>query len=298
MDATDIADLIRDGIGEPALASEKAMDYINLALEKLEQMAWWRHLEAYPPHQFSVSGPYATGTVTVTNGSATVTGVGTDFTGRAGQVFQKSGDSNYYWIDSVASATSMTLKAAYIGTTAAGASYNIHTVMVSLPSTLSMPKVKGIVIQNPFRELDHIDETERVRTYTNLLQSTGQPKFYTPLAKDKILLYPPPDASYLFELRHQKSPTEVSDAQTTIDFPPNMHRGIAKLAIAEGWREKGDDTQADTIEAEALRMLGNSMSNNAKRADYTPKMKPFDNKGLQQGVLRSGIRVTGDPFVP
>ena len=69
---------------------------------------------------------YKTGTVTVTNGSATVTGAGTAFVGAvlAGQGFAAP-DGKIYEIEAVVSATGLTLASPYLGATAAGASYGI-----------------------------------------------------------------------------------------------------------------------------------------------------------------------------
>lgn len=67
---------------------------------------------------------YVTGTVTLTNGSSTVTGSGTtfinDMTGRWIYATPPTGDGNWYEIASYSSATSLTLVNQYQGTTAAG----------------------------------------------------------------------------------------------------------------------------------------------------------------------------------
>jgi hypothetical protein len=76
---------------------------------------------------------YTTGTVTVTNGSTTVTGAGTSWTtAMVGRKFHVesgqtgvSGGGVEYTIASVASATSLTLTAAWTGSTSAGVSYGI-----------------------------------------------------------------------------------------------------------------------------------------------------------------------------
>lgn len=69
---------------------------------------------------------YSTGTVAVTNGSATVTGTSTVWltSAKAGQTFHISG-GKYYHILSIASDTSLTLSENYAGTTAGTASYVI-----------------------------------------------------------------------------------------------------------------------------------------------------------------------------
>lgn len=78
---------------------------------------------------------YTTGTATVTNGATTVTGSGTTWTaamaGRWIRITETStagasGDHEWYEISSVASATSLTLKKPYLGTTvSSGTAYTI-----------------------------------------------------------------------------------------------------------------------------------------------------------------------------
>lgn len=64
---------------------------------------------------------YDTGTVAVTDGSATVTGTGTDFIAgvQVGEGFLAP-DGKLYEIISVVSATSLTLDNTYLGATASG----------------------------------------------------------------------------------------------------------------------------------------------------------------------------------
>jgi hypothetical protein len=80
------------------------------------------------------TAPYSTGTVTVTNGSKTVTGAGTSWTANvdAGMILRVGSDSAIGLVASVDTNTQITLRDAWSGTTAAGASYTLVTV--SLPS--------------------------------------------------------------------------------------------------------------------------------------------------------------------
>ena len=72
---------------------------------------------------------YKTGTATVTNGSATVTGSGTLWLAyvTAGDSFTVAGDGVMYDVASVDSDTQVTLSAPYAGTTASGVVYAIGT---------------------------------------------------------------------------------------------------------------------------------------------------------------------------
>ena len=69
---------------------------------------------------------YTTGTVTVTNDDATVTGSGTTFTAAMVGRWLKSDDDGYWYrIESVTDSTNLELETPFEGTTAAGASYTI-----------------------------------------------------------------------------------------------------------------------------------------------------------------------------
>lgn len=72
---------------------------------------------------------YTTGTVTVTNGSPTVTGSGTSWSGNvtAGSVFTVTGSGVPYIVGSVDSNTQITLTGNYAGTTLSGQSYSLTT---------------------------------------------------------------------------------------------------------------------------------------------------------------------------
>jgi len=70
---------------------------------------------------------YKTGSVTVTNGSQTVTGLGTLWSSEvsSGDIFTVVGENAWYEVGSVDSDTQITLSASYAGTSASGAAYAI-----------------------------------------------------------------------------------------------------------------------------------------------------------------------------
>ncbi len=74
-----------------------------------------------------------TGTVALTNGSAAVTGTGTQFQTElaVGAVIQFQGETTFYRVASIASATSMTLAQLYAGTTQSGRTYQRRTYITA-----------------------------------------------------------------------------------------------------------------------------------------------------------------------
>ena len=72
---------------------------------------------------------YRTGTVEVTNGYATVTGVGTSWLSNLsiGDIFIRIGDSVPYFVGSITNDTSLELTAPYVGVTGSDVSYAVTT---------------------------------------------------------------------------------------------------------------------------------------------------------------------------
>ena len=104
-------------------------------------------------------GSIQTGTVSVTNGSATVTGSGTLFSANvaAGDLFTIVGDNAWYEVASVSSNTSLTLSANYAGTTGSGKSYAISrdfTTRLELPYPQKGDIETASLIKRAFEQID------------------------------------------------------------------------------------------------------------------------------------------------
>lgn len=109
---------------------------------------------------------YSTGTVTVTNGSTTITGATTGFLANylplAGSVLNlnlwikvpaPNGDGNWYQISSIESATSLTLKSPYNGSTKAGATYVIGQMPLLLEDYHNLLVYYALVVY--FNSINH-----------------------------------------------------------------------------------------------------------------------------------------------
>ena len=85
--------------------------------------------------QFIIPTAYATGTVTLTNSSAAVVGVGTAFTSAmVGRQLITGGSGPYYTISAVTDGTNLTLERVYGGITAANVTFQIVQAYVTPPS--------------------------------------------------------------------------------------------------------------------------------------------------------------------
>lgn len=274
----------------PSIGSQ-IYDYINLAQEWINEMGYWHHLTSKVPYQFRFLGPTSTGTVSVVNGSTAVVGTGTAFTAAmVGQVIRLDDVNEHYFIASVASATSLALAVEYNGTTNATASYSISFVNYDLPSNVSIRKILSIVVQNPYLKLEWIDQRRRDEVSPDPVQETGQPWGYMDWGQNTVQPWPIPDRNYVVTIRFQKLPTLVSSSQTVIDYPSEMHFGIMKLAMAQGWKFMDDDQAMEVLE-EGLEMIQNSFDRQKKNTDANITLQPFDwylsegARGLRLGRL-------------
>lgn len=277
----------------PSIGSQ-IYDYINLAQEWVNEMGYWHHLTSKVPYQFRFLAPETTGTVAVTEGSTAVVGTGTAFTAAmVGQIIRFEDVNEHYFIESVTDATNLVLAVAFNGEDNSSSEYTITFVNYDLPSTVSIRKIRSIVVQNPYSKLEYIDQRRRDELAPDPVQSTGQPWGYLDWGQNTIQPFPVPDRNYVVSIRYQKLPTQVSGSQTTIDFPAEMHFGLMKLALAQGWKFMDDD-QAMEVLQEGLDMIQNSFDRQKKNTDANIKLQSIDGYLSDERMgLRLGPQIIG-----
>lgn len=120
-----------------------------------------------PQDVFLTKDDYTTGTITITNGSVSLTGAGTSWTQAAhgNMQFQVTdgSDGNWYDISSVGSSTSITLKTPYVGPSVAAVTYRLGQVFI-FPSEYDDTPVDYALSRffeshgNPSRAKYHLDK--------------------------------------------------------------------------------------------------------------------------------------------
>lgn len=114
----------------PAVELGGFLAEVNSARRRLSMSGTWAFWE--DDQSITLETPITDGTVSVTNGSTAVTGVGTGWTsGITGREFRKSGDSISYEITFL-TATTATIDPVYQGDTESGAEYVIFRELYSL----------------------------------------------------------------------------------------------------------------------------------------------------------------------
>ena len=116
----------------PSASSFLAKDWITNAFRQVAERRRWSWLLKFG--QFVVPQQVVDGTCTVTNGSATVTGIGTAWTPElVGRQFRIGRGTPIYTISAVASATSLTLDAPFGSKTAVNTTYQIYQCYFTPP---------------------------------------------------------------------------------------------------------------------------------------------------------------------
>ncbi len=186
----------------------------------------------YGDSSFITAAPYETGTVSVTEGSATVTGSGTTFTSAmVGRKFYCE-DATYVILARV-SATEITLSTVYAGDTGSGLTYKIYQDEYSLASDVE--DVISLRQENdPYKLIKW--GVEIVDKYYPQRTSYGYPSIYSIIGYDssgyiKVSLYPIPNQARNIYYRYKKRVTEMSlDADTPI-VPLRFRWVLAKGAL-------------------------------------------------------------------
>lgn len=122
--------------------------------------------------------PYETGTVTATNGSATIGGIGTTFTAAmVGRKFRKGTDSAWYRIKTYTNATTIALDRNYTGTTdATGTTYSIFQDEYLLAPDLDKSK-NFLQLENEIVIAQY--EVSALDTHDVSPDTTGEPRKIT-----------------------------------------------------------------------------------------------------------------------
>ena len=162
--------------GLPAVDFELLREWINASLDDVfDRRDDWKGAEASAT--ITVPAIHDTGTVTVTNGSASVTGSGTSWTaGMTGRLFRVSGRNETYEFTYV-SGTSGTLSRVYEGDSDSDLGYEIFQLDFELAARAR--HVTGMTNPNLADPMERASEDDLDAISPAILHA-GTPKYYVP----------------------------------------------------------------------------------------------------------------------
>ena len=314
---TDLQNRVRAQTGVTATENQ-AKRYINIALHDMhigfgEKLPW-----AERTADLTTQDDYTTGTVTITQGSTTLTGSGTAWNtnnafgvanARVGGKVVINGGQEVYEVSAVGSDTSITLANAFVQADVSGGSYVYFEDEYALASDFLRP----LDMQNfdTRGEVELIGRNDFRRRYPRN-KVVGKPTVATILDKPfsgnttpvrKVRFWKPPDDFYVIPYAYVTSDLAVGSdgtaktqlsADTDEPIVPLQYRHVIVLHALKNWyRDKRDDKRSLEVAAEYTDLMvritgdaefGRSRPQLAPRTSiYTrPARKPYRGRGRRR----------------
>ena len=220
-------------------------------------------------------------TVTVTNGSTTVTSDGSTpavfTTGMVGRFVKLNATDPWYKIAARPSATQLTLADAYVGDSDTACAFTINTYLYALPSDFQGLLQVAIEDETNWRSLPVLTRSDVYRDYPVPLRwDTGTPEVcWVDLPVSNVYqlgIFPPPASATLVRFWYTKNATEMSGDSDSVGIPGG-DAAVLQAALATAFRYKSRMEEASMAfqqyEIERDRLL--ATVNRGKQAVYRVK---------------------------
>jgi hypothetical protein len=211
--------------------------WINERIRQVTDRRNWSWLDA--EGVFSLVDDYTTGTVTVTEGSTTVTGDSTVWTSAmVGRLFRVGTNRDYYLVSAVGGNTDLTLDANYEQSTASGSSYALYAHRYNLASDCAV--VYRVWIPRTGKKMQQVSDESINRTFSGRVQ-TGDPVWWAHVSSsdagvEQIEVYPLPNRVLTLRYQYRKRLTTLTLDTDTI--PQDMRADtIANGVLSYGYRQ-------------------------------------------------------------
>lgn len=229
----------------------------------------WSWAKKTPPGILTTVAEITTGTVAVTNGSATITFSSAPAASVKDRKFYVEGDGTLYRISThTAGNPSATLDGTYLGTTAAAAAYRMFQDEYDLDSTFLAPVGKPFIrdLSGTPGRLDFIGEDELVTQYPWLGSGSSRPRYVAIIGDKKVRVAPWPTEARRYEYDFIRHPGVLDfSGNAATDTPiiqPAEDRIVLVLgAVADVLIDKDDDrapihAQGFTGKLQAMKLRG------------------------------------------
>lgn len=248
---------------------------------------------------------YITGTVSVSAGGTTVTGVGTVFTSTQGNgqyYIQFANANDWYQVTAQGSGISLTISPAYAqATNASAVTYTLRKFFYSLSS--SCDRICDVKNWNTPLKLDELFPRDVDFVQPNP-QSSNTSYGFIPYGYDssnnvQIIPYPFPSDARLFEIKTFKRPTDMVNPGDLPTLPNKWSHIIAFGANAVGFAYLRKPDFAQLWEAKFEAKIEDMMSQERTSEDSSPILQSIDSgMGSSENWLQmpdSFPNVTGRP---
>jgi hypothetical protein len=264
----------------PGLTLDKTDEFLTTRYAYvLDRTRWfWLEQRAYVETQ----APYrsTTDTVNVTQGSASIVGVGTNWTSTLnGLKFQVNADGPFY-VFMFVDATHATLDRVYEGSTNTGLGYSLFQNVYALPSDCK--RVIEVESADDGFRLDELSEAQ-MGDSVGFRDEIGNPSVYaitpSPESLDggttwQIEFFPIPMYAKGYPVRYEREANAFTGSNTgTYPLPFVTDRVLLTGARADAWLDAADLNKAKGYELQFQEELGN-MIRAARRQMASAPLKP------------------------
>lgn len=289
------ADLVNDVLfraGEPTDGTSDfenaALQYVNRAYQaiwlggselspEINENWWWLLTEA----SFKMNPKITTGTVSVTNNSATITFSSAPAASVAGYHFLVTGVTETYKISAhTGGSATATIDLAYVGTTNASASYTLLQVDYNLasdvlrlanPMRLTTANLAGSAYSRPGRKYQVLGLTNRQLEETSPLAEVSEavPRFFAQMDEDTVRFNSYPASAIRVDYLYLRRPADLTDSTTEEPAIPRQYRRlIADAALMFLFIDKNDDRTALMVQVVQQGIRAMAAENHAKLQVY------------------------------
>jgi hypothetical protein len=256
--------------------------YVNWAARRVWTSRPWYERRAETV--LTLSAPYTTGTVSLTNASTTVTGSGTTFTsGMTGRKIALGYGSPWYRFTYVG-ATSGTLAQAYAEPSVTGSNYVIFQDEYDVSSTCDVVTAVSILYEGG--RTTGLSEA-RLDDSAYVHSAVGIPRYYsltdsTTAGTRRLRLWPIPDATYRIRVHYLKSYTDMVGESDLCDLGVNKERLLFKAACLES--QHLSDAPPRVSEGELEQLIERVWRDQQDRVPLAYQRRGFDSTARDYGA--------------
>ncbi len=280
----------------PDTMPDQVKRHINDRYRTIQEAYKWSWLEK--ESFFQTSAVYSTGTINAIEGSVTITGSATTFTAAGvGWLLKLQNQDEYYYVDSIATGTSLTVDAPYIGSTVSGATYAAYKTRYTLATdvdrmqTMWMPDVDRELVKSDISWFNAQDSAR---------QLVGTPQwfaFYAASSGTEVIeLLPMPDAAKTIRYRYTRKIVALTNDSDTILAEVRadvLVNGAVATAFAAMGRDLSASETARAAEAERMFRVGLSEMRKADLSEARPRRVKLHGVYTQHREARASDVLSG-----
>lgn len=266
---------------------------LNLAQDSITGRYDWTFLEERDLIQTVVDK--TAGTVSMTNGSTTVTGTSTAFaSGDVGKFIKFEGNDDWYEVTAFTSTTALTINPSFGQDTDTSMTYTLRKIYYSLDTDVN--RILSVKQYNTPIKLTQVAAGALDRAQPNIT-ATGAPTAYALFRLDptitsqygtqrQLQFYPSPNDEYNIEVRYIKLLSELSGNSDISQIPQQFHDVLIDLAEYYGSKFINDSmSKQSALLAQAEAGIRRMKEEDSSHGDYFPVLQPSDGDDRESRFL-------------